>query len=118
MKMAEVKTMIIGGRNFGKTRSIELALINHDNKIFIEREVKNLENAGIENAREVLDQAMQVFSFNDLQNALSDLITASSFTRNSLDELKDIQVRFKNNQPLENKPSKYFSKPKNNFKRR
>lgn len=116
--MAEIKTMIIGGRDFGKTTAIELALINHDNQIFIEREIKNLENAGIKNDREVLEQAMQIFSFNDLQNALSDLITASSFTRNSFDELKDIQVRFKNNQPLQNEPSKYFSKPKNNFKRR
>lgn len=110
------QTIIIGSPRCGKVFASSLAEENC--QVVFEKEIKKLENSGIINAREVLQQAMRVFSFNDLQKALSDIIAVSGKIRNSFDELIDIQFRFKENQVLENEPSKYFSKPKNNFKRR
>lgn len=108
--------IILGTPRIGKVFAHEL--LSKNQSIIYDREIKNLENAGITNAKEAFEMSIQVFNHEDLSEALKHMAIAAKNMGSSSDELKDIHVRFKQNEPFEEPKSRYINKPRYNFKRR
>lgn len=116
--MDKTKVIVIGlvKLSIASFSKYEIELLRHRDKIEIE--ISNLERAGIKNAREAVEQAMLIYSFEDMEKAFMNLSNAIKKMSISFDDLTESQKRLKENQPLEKTPSKYINKPRYNFKRR
>jgi len=110
--MNDLKVIITGMPRCGKNIAMELAKANHD--IIIANEVEKLEKAGVLNVEE--NVRMLVDAANKIPDSLRDLNNAMRQFNEAFDKMPKVIFNLK---PIpQNEPSKYFSKPKNNFKRR
>lgn len=106
------KIIIIG---YPRCSKIALSKVENENcQAIFEREVKKLQKLGVFDTKERIELAISHFS--NIPNALGDLNIAIKDFSNIIGEMPNILSSLKPI-PIENEPSKYFSKPKNNYKK-